>query len=365
MIEVKNLVKNYGDKRALNNISFTVGEDEILGFLGPNGAGKSTTMNIMTGYISMTSGEVKIGGIDILKDPIGAKRLIGYLPEQPPLYPEMTVTEYLNFVCELKGVKDRAEQVKAIAAKTGVGNVLGRRIGNLSKGYRQRVGLAAALAGDPKVLILDEPTVGLDPGQIVEIRSLIRSLGNTHTIILSSHILSEISAVCDRVLIINDGKIAAEDTPENIKRSASGSIRRMLLRIDGTDEDIRAVLDKFDGRLTYEKHDDTGEYELTFGSGESADISRELFFAFADARLPILMQREEEISLEDAFMEITSRNSEITSRNSEITGRNSGTDGAELTASVGGDAGYSTEDDAGNGAYDAGSDTAEKEEKTE
>ncbi|HIU56518.1 MAG TPA: ATP-binding cassette domain-containing protein [Candidatus Ornithomonoglobus merdipullorum] len=315
MIEVKNLVKNYGDKRALNNISFTVGEDEILGFLGPNGAGKSTTMNILTGYISMTSGEVKIGGIDILKDPIGAKRLIGYLPEQPPLYPEMTVTEYLDFVCELKGVKDRAEQVKAIAAKTGVGNVLERRIGNLSKGYRQRVGLAAALAGDPKVLILDEPTVGLDPGQIVEIRSLIRSLGKAHTVILSSHILSEISAVCDRVLIINDGKIAAEDTPENIKRSVFGSDLRILIRADGTDDEIRAVLDKLSEDLTYEKRKDTDEYELAFGNRESREISRKLFFAFANANLPILMQREEEITLEDVFMKITanSRNSEITS----------------------------------------------------
>ena len=307
MIEVNNLVKYYGDKRAVDHISFTVGEGEVLGFLGPNGAGKSTTMNILTGYISMTAGEVKIGGIDILKDPIGAKRLMGYLPEQPPLYPEMTVTEYLRFVCELKGVKDIAAQVKNIAQKTGVSGVMGRRIGNLSKGYRQRVGFASALAGDPKVLILDEPTVGLDPNQIIEIRELIRSLGKDHTVILSSHILSEISAVCGRVLIMDNGKIVAEDTPENITRSAGGSIRRMIIRVAGSDGDISAVLDKFDGDLTYEKRDADGEYELTFAQGSDKDIGEKLFFAFADARLPILMQREEELTLEEAFIELTAK----------------------------------------------------------
>lgn len=305
MIEVRDLVKHYGDKRAVDGISFTVEEGEILGFLGPNGAGKSTTMNMLTGYISMTSGEVKIGGIDILEDPIGAKRLIGYLPEQPPLYPEMTVKEYLQFVCELKGVKDIAAQTSEISKKTGTADVMARRIGNLSKGYRQRVGLAAALAGDPRVLILDEPTVGLDPAQIIEIRELIRSLGKEHTVILSSHILSEISAVCSRVLIMDSGHIAAEDTPENIKRRAGGSVRRMILRIDGSDEDICAVLDKFS--FSYEKRGTDGEYEITLGDDSGSDIGKEIFFAFADARLPILMQREEEISLEEAFIELTGK----------------------------------------------------------
>ncbi len=220
MIEVKNLVKYYGDKKAVNNITFSVGEGEILGFLGPNGAGKSTTMNILTGYISMTGGEVRICGIDILDDPIGAKRSIGYLPEQPPLYPEMTVREYLSFVCELKGVSDIKTEIDDIAKKTGLKDVISRRVGNLSKGYKQRTGLAAALVGDPKVLILDEPTVGLDPNQIIEIRELIKELGKEHTVILSSHILQEISAVSDKILIINKGRSVAFDTPENILRSA-------------------------------------------------------------------------------------------------------------------------------------------------
>ena len=356
MIDVKNLVKYYGDKRAVDHISFTVGEGEILGFLGPNGAGKSTTMNILTGYISMTAGEVKIGGIDILKDPIGAKRLIGYLPEQPPLYPEMTVKEYLRFVCELRGVKDADAQIKDIAAKTGISDVTGRRVGNLSKGYKQRVGFAAALAGDPKVLILDEPTVGLDPNQIVEIRSLIKSLGKDHTVILSSHILSEISAVCDRVLIINNGKIAAEDTPENITREAGGRVKRLIIKIDGADSEICAVLDKFGDSLTYEKRDGEGEYELTFGKNAPQELSRELFFAFADARLPILMQREDEVSLEDAFIELTASADEPESDAGEYTPLTEDAD----------DKGAADEPDTENeDAQDAADTTDEKEEKTE
>lgn len=306
MIEVKELVKHYGDKKAVDGITFTVNDGEILGFLGPNGAGKSTTMNMLTGYISMTSGEIRIGGVDIIEDPIGAKRQIGYLPEQPPLYPEMTVSEYLRFVCELKGVKDIQAHVKDIASKTGVTDVLSRRIGNLSKGYRQRVGFAAALAGDPKVLILDEPTVGMDPNQIIEIRELIRSLGKEHTVILSSHILSEISAVSDRVLIMDNGRIAAEDTPENLARSEKrDTVKRMLIRVDGEAEQIEKVLDSFSDSFTYELNN--GDYELTFSSDAPDDIGRKIFFAFAKAELPILMQKEEEISLEDVFIELTQK----------------------------------------------------------
>ena len=306
MIEVKELVKRYGDKKAVDGITFTVNDGEILGFLGPNGAGKSTTMNMLTGYISMTSGEIRIGGIDIIEDPMGAKKQIGYLPEQPPLYPEMTVSEYLRFVCELKGVKDIQEHMKEIAAKTGVTGVLSRRVGNLSKGYRQRVGFAAALAGDPKVLILDEPTVGMDPNQIIEIRELIRSLGKEHTVILSSHILSEISAVSDRVLIMDNGKIVAEDTPENLAHSEKrDTVKRMLIRIDGEIEQIEKVLDSFGDSFTYERINE--DYELTLNADAGEDIGRKLFFAFAKAELPILMQKEEEVSLEDVFIELTQK----------------------------------------------------------
>lgn len=303
MIEVKNLVKNYGDKKAVDDISFTVRDNEVLGFLGPNGAGKSTTMNILTGYISMTSGEVRINGIDILENPIEARRQIGYLPEQPPLYPEMTVEEYLGFVCELKGVKAVKAEIKRIAGATGLSTVLSRRTGNLSKGYKQRVGFAAALAGDPKVLILDEPTVGLDPNQIIDIRELIISLGKDHTVILSSHILSEISAVCSRVLIINNGKIAAEDTPEKLAETESKKrVKRITLRVEGEDAAVRKVLDGF-GDITYKKLEGEGSYALDVPAGK--DIKKELFFAFAGAELAILEQHEEELSLEDIFIELT------------------------------------------------------------
>lgn len=305
MIEVKNLVKHYGDKKAVDGITFTVNDNEVVGFLGPNGAGKSTTMNMLTGYISMTSGEIKINGIDILQNPIEAKKQIGYLPEQPPLYPEMTVTEYLGFVAELKGVKDIKAEVEDVAAKTGLSKVLGRRIGNLSKGYKQRVGFAAALAGDPKVLILDEPTVGLDPNQIIDIRGLIRSLGKDHTVILSSHILSEISAVCGRVLIINNGRIAAEDTPENLaKQESRNRVKRIVIRVDGSDEAVQAVLDGFSD-VTYTRLDGEGEYALDVAAGK--DISKQMFFAFAKAELAILEQHEEELSLEDVFIELTKK----------------------------------------------------------
>lgn len=303
MIEVKNLTKNYGNKQAVKDISFTVSDNEVVGFLGPNGAGKSTTMNMLTGYISMTSGEVKICGADILENPIEAKKNIGYLPEQPPLYPEMTVTEYLNFVAELKGVKEIKAEVKSASERTGLSKVMGRRIGNLSKGYKQRVGFAGALIGDPKVLILDEPTVGLDPNQIIGIRELIRELGKNHSVILSSHILQEISAVCDRVLIINNGKIAAEDTPERLAAQESrNKVRRLIIKADGTDETVCAVLDTVPG-ISYERRS-SGEYEITPEAGNE-DISKKLFFAFAKAELAILSQREEEVSLEDVFIELT------------------------------------------------------------
>ena len=229
MIEVNNLVKNYGKYQAVRGISFKVENGEILGFLGPNGAGKSTTMNMITGYISATEGTVTIDGYDILKNPMEAKRRIGYLPEIPPVYMDMTVTEYLKFVSELKGVNKKAikPMLEDIMEKIKITHVSGKLIKNLSKGYRQRVGLAQALVGYPDVLILDEPSVGLDPKQIIEIRDVIKELGKTHTIILSSHILSEVSAVCSRVMIINKGKIVAEDTPERLSDRLSSDRYRI------------------------------------------------------------------------------------------------------------------------------------------
>lgn len=307
MLEVRNLVKYYGKKKAVDGISFTAGDGEVLGFLGPNGAGKSTVMNMITGYISMTSGEVKIDGTDILKNPIEAKRRLGYLPEQPPVYPELTVREYLSFAAELKGVKeDIAAEVTSAAERTGIGDMLGRRCGNLSKGCKQRAGLAAALLGDPNVLILDEPTAGLDPRQIIDIRELIRSLGREHTVLMSSHILSEISAVCDRVLIINDGKLAAEDTPAALsRREGDGRAARLILRADGADEEIRAVLDS----LGIEgERSENGEYSLSLPT--DGDIKKRLFFAFAGAGIAITEQREETPTLEDAFIELTEKETE-------------------------------------------------------
>ena len=229
MIEVKNLTKSYGDKKAINGISFTVEDGEILGFLGPNGAGKSTTMNILTGYISSTSGSAIINGVDIFEEPLKAKKNIGYLPEIPPLYIDMTVKDYLNFVYDLKKCKlPRKAHLKDVCELVQITDVYERIIKNLSKGYKQRVGLAQALIGNPPVLILDEPTVGLDPKQIIEIRTLIKKLGKKHTVILSSHILSEIQAVCDRVIIINKGKVAAEDTIDNLSKTVSGDHRLPL-----------------------------------------------------------------------------------------------------------------------------------------
>ncbi|HEX7713924.1 MAG TPA: ABC transporter ATP-binding protein, partial [Bacillota bacterium] len=225
MIQVENVTKRYGQHVAVEQLNFTVNRGEILGFLGPNGAGKSTTMNIITGYISATEGTVKVDGRDILEDPQAVKEKIGYLPEFPPLYPEMTVQEYLDFVCEIKKVPetDRQENLERIVETVKIGEVKNRLIKNLSKGYKQRIGLAQALVGNPEVLILDEPTVGLDPKQIIEIRNLIKELGKEHTIILSSHILPEVSAVCERVIIINKGKIVASDTPANLAKSLAAS----------------------------------------------------------------------------------------------------------------------------------------------
>ena len=307
MIEVKNLTKQYGDKRGVDNISFTVNEGEILGFLGPNGAGKSTTMNILTGYLSATSGVAKIGDFDILENPMEAKRYIGYLPEQPPLYLDMTVKEYLNFVYDLKRCKlPRQHHIEQVCSVVKIKNVYTRLIKNLSKGYKQRVGLAQALIGNPKVLILDEPTVGLDPKQIIEIRNLIKSLSAQHTIILSSHILPEVQAVCDRVVVINEGKLVADDTETNLSSKLTKD-RRFTIRIEGDLEKIMKVLGNVEqiAEITEHGEKEEGVYEFVIEGVHEADIRREVFDAVTAAGFGILELHATEMSLEDIFLKLT------------------------------------------------------------
>lgn len=307
MIEVKNLTKYYGDHLAVDNISFTVEDGEILGFLGPNGAGKSTTMNMLTGFISSSSGQALINGTDILENPIKAKANIGYLPELPPLYQDMTVMGYLNFVYDLKKCKlPRKAHLTEICNLCKIADVQGRIIRRLSKGYRQRVGMAQALIGNPPILILDEPTVGLDPKQIIEIRNLVKKLGKRHTLILSSHILSEIQAVCDRVIIINKGKIAADDTLENLTKSVS-SINRMTVRLDGAREEVLAAIRNLPGvksvRADMEREGGIFDYEIVLEDG--ADIRVMINEMCREHGWSIYKMASDEMTLEDIFMRIT------------------------------------------------------------
>ena len=297
MIEVKHLTKRYGDKQAVNDISFKVEKGEILGFLGPNGAGKSTTMNMLTGYISSTSGQILINGVDILEDPIKAKSNIGYLPEIPPLYMDMTVDAYLSFMFDLKKCKlPRKAHLKDVCDLCKISAVRGRVIRNLSKGYKQRVGLAQALINNPPVLILDEPTVGLDPNQIIEIRSLIKKLGKSHTVILSSHILPEIQAVCDKIIIINKGVIAADGTADEIARNITNE-HKMTLRIEGSThtaadkKEIADAIKAIDG-VKYVRADmerEKGIYDYDVEADEKTDVRRAINKLCADKGWNILM----------------------------------------------------------------------------
>ena len=306
MIEIKNLVKNYGSKLAVDGISFRVEKGEIVGFLGPNGAGKSTTMNILTGYLSSTSGEAKVGGIDILENPYEAKKLIGFLPEQPPVYPDMTVDEYLVFVYEIKRCRLNCEKHLAeIRQVTKIDDVRHRLIKNLSKGYRQRVGIAQALVGNPPVIIFDEPTVGLDPKQIIEIRNLIRNLGQNHTVILSTHILSEVQAVCDRIIIINEGKIIADEKTENITRVVEDN-RRYLAKICGPQREILSAIKGITGIVNV---DATGEregdsYTFEIESERGVDIRKPLFYAMSERDWPIIGLEAVGMNLEEVFIKI-------------------------------------------------------------
>ncbi len=304
MIEVQNLHKKYGSILAAHDVSFTVNDGEILGFLGPNGAGKSTIMNILTGYISMTSGSVKISGYDISENPNEAKKHIGYLPEIPPLYPDMTVGEYLSFIYDLKKVKfSKAPHISEICELTGVDNVKNRLIKNLSKGYRQRVGLAGALIGNPEVLIFDEPTAGLDPRQITEVRDLIKRLGENHTVILSSHILSEIEAVCDRIIIINRGNLIADGTAESLAGS-SGANNEVIVRVKNADAEVEDVLAKVSGVIATENLGETEEgaadYRITAAAG--SDIRAAVIAALAEAGVTLLEIKKNEATLEQTFL---------------------------------------------------------------
>ena len=314
MIEVKNLVKKYGPKTAVDDISFTVRDGEILGLLGPNGAGKSTTMNIMTGYLSATSGEVNIAGFDILENPEEAKKHIGYLPEIPPLYTDMTVLEYLNFVYELKCVKEkkRANHIEEIMESVKLTDVKNRVISNLSKGYKQRVGLAQAMIGNPEVLILDEPTVGLDPMQIIEIRSVIKKLGKNHTVILSSHILQEVQAICDRVVIINKGKVAAIDSPENLARTISNE-NKFMLRIAADERAALDVLEAINGikQIKSMGRKERNSIDFLIETQPNIDVRPEIFRAMAERNLPILSMQTVDLSLEDIFIEVTENDRHI------------------------------------------------------
>lgn len=308
VIEVNNLVKRYGDHTAVDHLSFKIEKGKIYGFLGPNGAGKSTTMNIITGYIASTEGTVSIDGHDILEEPEKARKCIGYLPEQPPLYFDMTVLEYMRFAADLKKIpkNKKNEMIEEVMDRVKITDMKNRLIKNLSKGYRQRVGLAQAILGYPDVIILDEPTVGLDPKQIIEIRDLIKDLRQKHTVILSSHILSEVSTVCDYVLIISHGKLVASDTPENLSKLAAGS-NNLSLVVKGDKEKIRILLGEISGvrDISIESSGEEGEWNVKLTTEEHTDIREDVFFKMAESRYPILEMQSKKVSLEEIFLELT------------------------------------------------------------
>lgn len=313
MISVEHLTKYYGDHLAVDDISFEITEGHVYGFLGPNGAGKSTTMNIITGCLSATEGRVLIDGHDIFEEPDAAKRCIGYLPEQPPLYMNESPWDYLRFVGEAKGLRggELMAQVQSVIEKTGIDQVKHRRISQLSKGYKQRVGIAQALLGNPKVIILDEPTVGLDPRQLTEIRELIRTLGEEHTVILSSHILSEVQAVCQTILILSKGKLVACDTPKNLEKLFAGT-HTIELTAEGTEEEIRSILSQVEGvgQPEITGKEDLCEITLTPETEGETDLCRALFFAFAQAGHAIVRMHTSRASLEDVFLELTQEKEE-------------------------------------------------------
>lgn len=315
MIQAENLTKRYGQHIAIDKLNFTIKDGEILGFLGPNGAGKTTAMNIITGYLSASEGSVRVADMDVLEYPLEVKKKIGYLPEQPPLYVDMTVNEFLNFAGEIKQlskneIKQGMERIYDLAK---IGDVQHRLIKNLSKGYKQRVGLSQALLGNPEVLILDEPTVGLDPKQIIEIRNLIKDLRQDHTIVLSSHILPEVSAVCERVLIINRGVIVASDSPSNLSNRLLGA-NRLSVRALGEEKKIRDAVEQIDGiekvELEQSKDEDKA-FDLVIVAEKDKDIRQDIFFALSKAKCPILIMRPMDLTLEDIFLHLTTSEKEV------------------------------------------------------
>ena len=321
MIEVNNLVKRYGDHTAVDHLSFKIEKGKIYGFLGPNGAGKSTTMNMITGYIASTEGTVKIDGHDILEEPEAAKKCIGYLPEQPPVYFDMTVLEYMKFVADLKKIpkNKKASMIEEVMEMVKISDMRNRLIKNLSKGYRQRVGLAEAIMGYPEVIILDEPTVGLDPKQIIEIRELIKNLKKKHTVILSSHILSEVSAVCDYVLIISHGKLVASDTPDNLGKLAEGShTLEMLLK--GDRAKIEQGLKEVEGinEVTLTHDDKQNLWNARVTTEESNDVREKVFYKMAEINCPIYEMQSKKVSLEEIFLELTAADQPVSANTDQM-----------------------------------------------
>ena len=307
MIEVKNVTKKYGKTIALDDISFTIKKGEIVGLLGPNGAGKSTTMNILTGFIEQTDGDVIIDGYDMLKRPKKARKEIGYMPEGVPLYTELTVKEFVTYMAEIKKVNrnEKKEKIKNIIEQTGLKDVENKLIRNLSRGYKQRVSMAGALVGEPKILILDEPTVGLDPKQITEIRNLIKELGKTHTIILSSHILSEVSQICNKVIIINKGKIVAVDTPENLENKVNNN-NSVYITIEDTGYDLSKIKENIKDirKIELVKKNDDGTAQYIIEANGDIDLRKSIFSEFAKANITIYEMKKSDSSLEEAFMKL-------------------------------------------------------------
>lgn len=345
MLTVQGVTKVYGSRKVLDDISFTVEDEEILGFLGPNGAGKSTTMNIIAGYTSSTAGTVTVNGREILDDPVGCKKQIGYLPEHPPLYPDMTVDAYLSFMFGLKKVKeDKKSHLEEICGAVGIEDVRKRLIKNLSKGYQQRVGLAQAMLGNPRLLILDEPTVGLDPKQILEVRNLIRDLGKRCAVIFSSHILQEIQSVCGRIIIIDNGVLIADDTPANLSRKTFDE--RLLLAVDGPGEAVLAKLGNLPGMKSAELSESGGAAEFILESEEGRDIRRDLFHMLAENDWPILSLRQSGTSLENVFLRLTAGDSSAVS---VLTGTAEAPDARPGEEAGSGDAGEPAEAEAPGG----------------